>query len=79
MALLEEHLYCDGRSVPPALVKDCSAAGILRSVDRPEQMHFWVVRTPLPMPSPYNVKKSLAIFPSPAGMSLTKLSLAAKI
>jgi hypothetical protein len=46
MALLEEHLYFDGRSVPPALVKGCSAAGILRSVDRPELMHFWVVITP---------------------------------
>jgi hypothetical protein len=29
--------------------------------------------------SMYTVKKSLSIFPSPAGMSLTKLSLAGKI
>jgi hypothetical protein len=29
-----------------------------------------------PSPATYTVKKKLAIFPSPAGMSLTKLSLA---
>jgi hypothetical protein len=47
--------------------------GICRQAKKPEQ------EEPLTLPqinSPYTVKKRLAIFPSPAGMSLTKRSLA---